>query len=110
MGLAIFYYVQKNENYKMYQEFIDHCNKVDSQLIAIKLLHMDICGETEELYAIVWVLSTFVEVQYSKKQYNNASEGDQIKLILTSDVSTFKSITSKKYDKTMGLIKNLLQG
>merc|ERR1712163_12524 len=38
----------KNENYRMYQDFIDYCNKVDSQLSAIKLLHMDVCGETEE--------------------------------------------------------------
>ena len=99
----------KNENYKMYQDFIEHCKKVDSQLSAIKLLHMDVCGENEEVYAIGWVLSTFVEVQYSKKQDNNSSEGDQIKLILAGDISTFKFITSKKYDKTMGLIKSMLE-
>ena len=70
---------------------------------------MDVCGENEEVYAIGWVLSTFVEVQYSKKQDNNSSEGDQIKLILAGDISTFKFITSKKYDKTMGLIKSMLE-
>ena len=70
---------------------------------------MDLCGEVEVMYAIGWVLSTFVEVYYTKKIYKNTSEEDQIKLTLTSDVTTFKSITSKKYDKTVNLIKLLLQ-
>ena len=99
----------KNENTKMYEEFIDYCKKVDPQLSAIKLLHMDICGEVEVMYAIGWILSTFVEIQYTKKVYKNISEEDLIRLALTRDVTTFKSITSKKYDKTVSLIKLLLQ-
>ena len=93
----------------MYEEFIDYCKKVDPQLSAMKLLHMDICGEAQVMYAIGWILSTFVEIQYTKKVYKNTSEEDLIRLALTRDVTTFKYITSKKYDKTVSLIKLLLQ-
>ena len=44
-----------------------------------------------------------------KKMCKNMSEEDQIKITLTNDITTFKSITGKKYDKTMSLIHLLLQ-
>ena len=93
----------------MYEVFIEYCKKVDPQLSAIKLLHMDLCGEVNVMYAIGWVLSTLVEIHYTKKMCKNMSEEDQIKITLTNDITTFKSITGKKYDKTMSLIHLLLQ-
>ena len=93
----------------MYGVFIEYCKKVDPQLSAIKLLQMDLCGEIDEIYAIGWILSTLVEFQYTKKIYKNMSEEVQIKIALTNDITTFKSITGKKYDKILNLIYLLLQ-
>ena len=93
----------------MYEVFIEYCKKVDPQLSAIKLIHMDLCGEIDEIYAIGWILSTLVEVHYTKKMCKNMSEGDQIKIALTNDITTFKSVTGKKYDKILSLIYLLLQ-
>ena len=104
-----FFLCTKNITSKIYDGFIDYCKKVDSQLSAIKLIHMDLCGEIDEIYAIGWVLSTLVEAHYTKKTCNNTSEGDQIKIALTNDITTFKSLTGKKYDKILSLIYLLLQ-
>ena len=93
----------------MYEGFIEYCKKVDPLLSAIKLIHMDLCGDTDEIYAIGWVLATLTEIHYSKKTCKNLSEGNQIKIALTSDVTTFKSLSGKKYDKILNLIYLMLQ-
>ena len=93
----------------MYEGFIEYCKKVDPLLTALKLIHMDLCGDTDEIYAIGWVLATLTEIHYSKKTCKNISEENQIKIALTSDVTTFKSLSGKKYAKILDLIYLLLQ-
>ena len=99
----------KSETFKMYEGFIEYCKKVDPLLSAIKLIHMDLCGNTDDIYAIGWVLATLTETHYSKKICKNLSEVNQIKIALTSDVTTFKSLSTKKYTKILDLINLLLQ-
>merc|ERR1712240_364330 len=95
----------KNETSKMYEGFIEYCKKVDPLLTAIKLIHMDLCGNTDEIYAIGWVLATLTEIHYSKKICKNLSETNHLKVTLTNDVTTFKFSNTKKYAKTLDLIK-----
>ena len=93
----------------MYEDFLEYCKKVDPLLSAIKLIHMDLCGDTDEIYAIGWILATLTETHYSKKICKNLSEVDQIKIALTNDVTTFKFLNAKKYAKILDLINLLLQ-
>ena len=70
---------------------------------------MDLCGDTDEIYAIGWVLATLTKTHYSKKICKNLSEVNQIKIALTSDMTTFKSLSGKKYAKILDLIYLMLQ-
>ena len=99
----------KSETFKMYEGFIEYCKKVDPFLSAIKLIHMDLCGNTDDIYAIGWVWATLTEIHYSKKICRNLSETNHLKITLTNDVTTFKFLNIKKYTKTLDLIKLLLQ-
>ena len=99
----------KSETYRIYENFIEHCKKIDPFLTAIKLIHMDISGNIEDIYAIGWVLATLTEIHYSKKICKNLSETNHLKVTLTNDVTTFKFLNTKKYAKTLDLIKFLLQ-
>ena len=99
----------KSETFKMYEGFIEYCKKVDPFLSAIKLIHMDLCGNIDEIFAIGWVLATLTETHYSKKSSKNLSEVNRIKIALTIDVTTFKFLDGKKYTKILELINLLLQ-
>ena len=99
----------KSETFKIYESFIDYCKKIDPFLSAIKLIHLDICGETDDIYAIGWVLATLTEIHYNKKICRNLSETNHLKIALTNDITTFKLLNAKKYEKTLNLIKLLLQ-
>ena len=99
----------KSETHKIYENFIEHCKKIDPFLTAIKLIHMDINGKSDKIYAIGWVLATLTEIHYSKKICKNLSETNYLKITLTNNVSTFKFLNTTKYTTTLELIKFLLQ-
>ena len=99
----------KSETHKIYENFIEHCKKIDPFLTAIKLIHMDINGKIDEIDAIGWVLATLTEIHYSKKICKNLSETNHLKVTLTNNVTTFKFLNTTKYAKTLELIKFLLQ-
>ena len=44
--------MHKKHSPKIYIKFIDHCFQIDSTLTVYKLLHMDINGTKDEVYAI----------------------------------------------------------
>ncbi len=44
--------MHKKHSPKIYNKFIDHCFQIDSTLTVYKLLHMDINGTKDEVYAI----------------------------------------------------------
>ena len=70
---------------------------------------MDICGDTDDIYAIGWILATLTEIHYNKKICRNLSETNHLKIALTNDLTTFKFLNAEKYEKTLNLIKILLQ-
>ena len=88
----------KSETYNIYGNFIDHCRKIDPSLTALKLIHMDINGNSDDVYAIGWVLATLTEIHYSKKICKNLTEINNLKVTLTNNASTFKFFNKEKYD------------
>ena len=99
----------KNESHKIYENFIEHCKKIDPSLMALKLIHMDINGKSDDVYAIGWILATLTKIHYSKKICKNLSEANNLKVTLTNHASTFKFLNKERYATTLDMIKFLLQ-
>ena len=99
----------RSNSQKIYENFIEHYIKIDPYLTAVKLIHMDINGKSDDIYAIGWVLATLTEIHYSKKICKNVSETNNLKVTLTNNASTFKFLNKERYATTLKLIKFLLQ-
>ena len=78
-------------------------------LTAEKLIHMDINGKSEDIYAIGWVLATLTEIHYSRKICKNLNETLNLKVTLTNNATTFKFLNKERYATTLKLIEVLLQ-
>ena len=98
----------KSKSQKIYAKFINHCQEIDPSLSAEKIIHMDISGERQEIYAIGWCLATLTEAHYLKKSDNNSNETNNLKINLTSNLTTFKFLKRDCYAKTLYLIESLL--
>ena len=98
----------KSNAQKIYDTFLTHCRKIDPLLTAEKLIHMDINGKCEDIYAIGWVLATLTDIHYSKKICKNLSETLNLKVTLTNNVTTFKFLNKERYAITLKLIESLL--
>ena len=95
----------KSISQKIYGKFIDHCRKIDPSLTADKLIHMDINGTKEEIYAIGWCLATLTETHYSKKTIKNFNEALCLKITLSNHVATFNFLKKERYNNTLRLIE-----
>ena len=96
--------MHKKHSPKIYNKFIDHCFQIDSTLTVDKLLHMDINGTKNEVYAIGWCLATITETHYSKKTIKNFNEAQSLKIILFIHVTTFNFLKKERYINTLKLI------
>ena len=105
---GIFYSAQKAYPKKIYGKFIDHCRKIDPSLTADKLIHMDINGTKEEIYAIGWCLVALTETHYSKKTIKNFNEALCLKITLSNHVTTFNFLKKERYNNTLRLIETLI--
>ena len=61
----------KSNSQKIYGKFLEHCHETDPNLTTEKLIHMDINGKSEEIYAIGWVLATLTKAHFSKNICKN---------------------------------------
>ena len=81
---------KKCKTQKLYAKFIDHCHEIDPEISAEKLIHMDISGEKNKIYAIGCCLATLTEANYSKKSDHNFNDTSNLKITLTNYLTTFK--------------------
>ena len=81
---------------------------MDQNLAAEKLIHMDLTGEKDDIYAIGWCLATLTEEDYSKNIAHNISETNNLKITLSHNLKTFKFVQKEFYTKTYNLIDSLI--
>merc|ERR1712115_615012 len=94
--------------HKIYGKFIDHCRQINSSLTADKLIHMDINGTKEEVYAIGWCLATLTETHYSKRTIKNFNVALCLKITLSNHIATFNFLKKERYSNTLKLIESLI--
>merc|ERR1712115_720827 len=93
----------KSNSQNNYDNLIEHGKKIDPNLTAEKLIHMDINGKSEDIYAIGWVLATLTEVHFSKKICKNLNETLNLKVTLTNNITTFQFLNKERYALTLKL-------
>lgn len=100
--------MHKKQFPKIYGKFLEHCREIDPNLTAERLIHMDINGKIEDIYAIGWVLATLTEAHFSKKICKNLNESLNLKVTLTNNITNFKFLNKERYAITLKLIKSLI--
>ena len=80
---------------------MEKCIKIDKNISAEKILHLDIQGTFEEKFAICWGLSTVTNFYYEMKKSHKPANEMNLKIILTHNIKTFDSLGGKypKYIK-----------
>ena len=73
-------------------KLIEYCLSSDKNKSTEKIIHMDIQGNIEQIYAIGWCLATITDFYYSNKKTSKYSEEINLRLILTHNTKIFKSL------------------
>ena len=89
-------------------KLLEYCLSIDKNLSAEKIIHMDIQGSIEQIYAIGWCLATITDFYYSNEKTSKISEEINLKLIFTHNTKTFKSVSHPQYKTTLKLVESLM--
>ena len=98
----------KSKTHKINAKFIDHYREIDPGLSAEKLIHMDISGSKDDVYAIGWCLAILKEENYCKKKDPNLNKTMTIKISLSHNLKTFNFLKNQQYTNTLNLIESLI--
>ena len=88
-------------------KLIEYCTKVNKNLSAEKIIHMDIYSSNENIFAIGWCIATITEFYYGNEKMSKTSEELDLKLILTHNMKTFKYLQNSQCTNRLSLLRTL---
>ena len=96
---------------KICKSTIDIFNKVFPKMSLERMIHIDMEGELDEIFAWCWIVSLIADFIYVQKKSCNLDFDLQLRGIFQSNLSTLSNIINvhPRYEKTYNYITNIVE-